>query len=106
MRTVTFRNTFDAYNAARIRFEVDHGRVLRFVVQLECRFEGDWHPVVRYDTAHGFAHRDLLRPSGEVEKTETETQDYNEALTYAIDDLTANWVMYRRRYEQWLNQQE
>jgi hypothetical protein len=33
------------------------------------------------------------------------TQDYNEALTFAIKDLADNWEKYRRRYEQWLEQQ-
>ncbi|WP_455423484.1 DUF7718 family protein [Candidatus Hakubella thermalkaliphila] len=25
-----------------------------------------WRPVVRYDTAHGFAHKDVIRANGEV----------------------------------------
>jgi hypothetical protein len=60
MRTVEFRRLFDDKNAARVRFELKRNRVLRFVVQLECRFNDEWHPVVRYDTAHNFAHRDVL----------------------------------------------
>lgn len=102
MRTVEFRRLFDDKNAARVRFELERGRVLRFVVQLECRFNGGWSPVVRYDTAHGFAHRDLLYPSGTAEKTELAARDYNEALTFAIQDLVENWKEYRRRYERWL----
>jgi hypothetical protein len=104
MRTVEFRRLFDDKNAARVRFELKRNRVLRFVVQLECRFNDEWHPVVRYDTAHNFAHRDVLHPSGKTEKTELAIQDYNEALTFAINDLADNWENYRRRYEQWLKQ--
>jgi len=77
-------------------------RVLRFMAQLECRFNGEWEPVVRYDTAHGFAHRDMLHPSGKTDKIETAVRDYNEALTFAIHDLTDHWAKYRRRYEEWL----
>ena len=102
MRTVEFRRLFDDQNAARVRFETERNRVLGFMVQLECLFGEEWHPVVRYDTAHGFAHRDILRPSGETEKSATPVRDYNEALTFAIQDLGANWGIYRRRYEQWL----
>ena len=102
MRTVEFRRLFDDQNAARVRFETERNRVLGFMVQLECLFGDEWHPVVRYDTAHGFAHRDILRPSGETEKSATPVRDYNEALTFAIQDLGANWEIYRRRYEQWL----
>jgi hypothetical protein len=102
LRTVEFRRLFDDRNAARVRFETERNRVLGFMVQLECLFGEKWHPVVRYDTAHGFAHRDILRPSGETEKSATPVRDYNEALTFAIQDLSANWEIYRRRYEQWL----
>ena len=105
MRTVEFRRLFDHQNAARVRFELERDRVLRFVVQLECRFDDEWYPVVRYDTAHQFAHRDVLHPSGETEKNEMPIQDYNEALSFAIQDLTDHWENYRRRYEQWLTQQ-
>ncbi|MDL1964286.1 MAG: hypothetical protein LWW98_08155 [Deltaproteobacteria bacterium] len=31
-----------------------------FRVQYETKINQIWYPVVRYDTAHGFAHRDLL----------------------------------------------
>ncbi len=85
----------------RVRFELDRNRVLKFVVQLECRFNDEWKPIVRYDTAHNVAHRDVLRPSGKTEKTDMAIQDYNEALTFAIEDLAHNWENYRRRYERW-----
>jgi len=51
-----------------------------------------WHPVVRYDTAHGFAHRDLLDIKGRVKKTPLFNQDYNDALSFAESDLKANWL--------------
>ena len=104
MRTVEFRRLFDEQNAARVWFEIERNRVLRFVVQLECLFDDEWHPVVRYDTVHGFAHRDTIHPAGETDKTEMLVRDYNEALTFAIRDLTRNWEKHRRRYEQWLEQ--
>ena len=31
-------------------------RVVEFVVQLEVEVREVWKPVIRYDTAHGFAH--------------------------------------------------
>jgi hypothetical protein len=104
MRTVEFHLLLDDRNAMRVNFELEQGRVLKFVIQLECRFNDKWNAIVRYDTAHNFAHRDLLHPSGETEKSEMITQNYNEALTFAIKDLTDNWEKYRQRYEQWLKQ--
>lgn len=44
----------------------------------------------RYDTAHGFAHRDLLNKHGMVEKTPLFNQYYNDALTFAERDLKTN----------------
>ena len=102
MRTVEFRRLLDDKNVVRVSFTVERNQVLRFVVQLECRFNGEWEPVVLYDTAHGFAHRDVLHPAGKTDKTEMAVRDYNEALTFAIRDLTDNWASYRRRYEEWL----
>jgi acyl-CoA thioesterase FadM len=107
MRLVEFHRPLDYDNALRVRFEVEHGQVLRFVVKLECRFNSDedWTPVVRYDTAHGFAHCDRLHPYQEPEKIPMATIDYyNEALNFAMSDLANNWVEYRKRYEKWLEQ--
>jgi len=103
MRLVAFNYIFDKDNILRIRFELDRGQVLSFVAQLECLFEDSgWLPVIRYDTAHGFAHRDTMRPSQETEKTEVPVRNYKEGLNYAIDDIKANWQAYRWRYEEWL----
>jgi hypothetical protein len=62
MRFVEFHRYLNDDNALRVEFELEHGQVLKFVVQLECRFgaSGELTPVVRYDTAHGFAHCDRL----------------------------------------------
>jgi hypothetical protein len=104
MRQVEFHRYLDEDNALRVRFELEHGRVIKFVVQLECRITrgGDMNPVVRYDTVHGFAHCDRLHPYEKSTKITMSTKDYNEALTFAIDDLVSNWREYRRRYQEWL----
>lgn len=106
MRTVEFRRLLDYDNALRVTFESERGQIVRFVVQLECQFmeDGDWVPVVRYDTAHGYAHRDIMRPTAKEEKSRMSVQDYNEAFTIAMDDVVEKRYEYRRRYEEWLNQ--
>jgi hypothetical protein len=106
MRTVEFLRRLDSDNVLRVRFDVDRGRVQGFVVQLECLFDEVWQPVVRYDTHHGFAHRDLLHPSGEADKTDLQEPDRNKALNLAVDDLVTNWHNYRKRYEQWLQRRK
>ena len=107
MRTVEFRHFLDYDNALRVMFKTERGQILRFVVQLECQFveDGEWLPVVRYDTAHGYAHRDIMHPTKKEEKTEMFVQNYDEALTIAMDDVVEKRYEYRRRYEEWLNQE-
>jgi hypothetical protein len=85
----------DRYRHRHVRIE---GRVVEFMVQYEIRLESGWAPVVRYDTAHGFAHRDLFSQSGKSVKTPLGFQDLNRALTFAEADLKANWRWYRQRY--------
>jgi hypothetical protein len=102
MRTVEFRRLLDNDNALRVYFDLESGDVVKFVVQLECKFDDKWTAVIRYDTAHGFAHRDRMYPHKETEKTEMRVRDFNEGLTVAMFDLVNNWSDYRRRYEEWL----
>jgi hypothetical protein len=72
----------------------ERGQVAAFAVQMEI-FVGDcWEPVVRFDTAHGFAHRDLYRRSGEPIKTPL-GMDFRRARTFAQEDILANWRRYR-----------
>lgn len=84
----------------RVRFGRERGRVLSFVVQLERLIENEWQPVIRYDTAHGFAHCDLLWPDGAQDKRPMDTTDFNEALTYAQQDIRANYRRYCGRFEE------
>jgi hypothetical protein len=82
----------------RCSFQRLKNRILRFTVQLEFRHGDDWFPVVRYDNAHGFCHRDTLHPDGSQEKTGVFVGDLNETFTFAVEELRANWEAYRARY--------
>jgi hypothetical protein len=76
----------------RVRFVSDKGKVLEFVVQLEYRTAEDWVPVLRIDTAHGFAHCDICDPEGNIRPHQPlGITDYNEALTYALDMVKGHW---------------
>ena len=74
------------------------GRIISFVVQYETLRKGKWSPIVRYDSAHGFAHRDPYDIKGRVVKTPLFIRNYNQALTFAELDLKANWQLYRERF--------
>lgn len=76
----------------------DEGRIVQFTVQYETFITGEWKPVVRYDTAHGFAHKDLLSLTGETEKKTSLSSNYNDAFTNAELDIKMNWQRYKDEY--------
>lgn len=71
------------------------GEILAFVVRL-VHIVGDEHlDVARYDTAHGRPHRDLVSSRGRLRnKTWLKNADFNEALSYAIEDFKNNHETY------------
>ncbi len=75
----------------------ERGRVVAYAVQLEVFIEGKWHPVIRYDCAHGYAHVDRYNIHGETSKEEISLA-FAEALTAAEEDLEQNWKAYRERF--------
>ena len=81
------------------RRTIERGHVLDFMVQYEILLDEKWIPVVRYDTAHGFAHRDWMSPRGESRKERLYLQDFTQAYTFAANDLRDNWERYRERFE-------
>ena len=81
----------------RVDFETDHGDVTALHrVQYETLVQGTWQPVARYDMGHGFFHMDAYTARGSM-KYRIEIVDLSEALTFAIDDLKANWRFYKQR---------
>ena len=77
--------------------ESEHGRVLAFAAQLEIFVDGVWRPAIRYDSAHGFAHRDRYFLDGRSTKTDLR-MDFDQALTFADEDIKENWRDYRDRF--------
>jgi hypothetical protein len=67
------------------------------MVQLEVLIEGQWHPVIRYDCAHGYAHCDRYNRKGEQRKDEL-GMSYAEALTFADEDIDEHWEEYKDRF--------
>ncbi|MCL4823212.1 MAG: hypothetical protein KJZ57_03235 [Anaerolineales bacterium] len=104
MRHVEFRRLLEDNIALRVEFDSERGRIIHFVAQLECQFDDDetWIAVVRYDTAHGYAHRDTMHPHQREEKTRMTMQDYNEAFTMAVNDIVGRRREYYRIYATWL----
>lgn len=94
-----FYLTSDETDRLRVTARKDKGEILEFIVQYETAISGKWKPVVRYDTAHGFAHKDIIRASGEVVKQPLFFETYNLAFTFATLDLKMNWRQYKESLE-------
>lgn len=79
-------------NQLRAHIATERGQVIEFMMQYETWIDGAWRPVVRYDSAHGQAHRDLLDPRGETLEKDWLPSHYSfaDALNYAEQDLQDN----------------
>jgi hypothetical protein len=78
--------------------KTERGNVVAFMVQLEVEVEeGIWKPVLRYDCAHDFAHRDRYNLTGDQDKLEIPL-GYTESLDLADKDINDNWDIYQERF--------
>lgn len=74
------------------------GRIIEFCLQLEILYKRKWCGFIRYDTAHGISHRDVIHSNGCIDKVPLGIADYNEALSFAQIDIDTNWHLYRKRF--------
>ncbi|MCI0494188.1 hypothetical protein L0Z72_04205 [candidate division KSB1 bacterium] len=85
-------------NARKRHFhQTEKGNIVYFVVQLEILFENKWTPVIRYDCAHGISHIDKYNNKGKQIK-EIIDLPFNEALTFADEDINTNWENYKNKF--------
>lgn len=105
MKTIEYLFYLSHLQKDRLRVKAyrEKDKILEFIVQYEANIHGEWHPIIRYDTRHGFAHRDLLHADGSIDKEPLLWQDYNLALTHTTLDLKQNWQKYRQNYENEIN---
>ena len=93
-----FFRDLEGQSRLRVVIVTERGKVKRFIVQLETLIGEKWTPVARYDTAHGFAHLDILHPKRAQDKVRVLENDFNRALEIAFADLLANAGSYISQY--------
>lgn len=82
----------------------DRGKYIEVTnVSYEGRIRDEWITIVRYDSSHGYLHRHTrISLSNESETTHTnrviKRGSHHKWLTWAIKDLRANFVDYRRLF--------
>jgi hypothetical protein len=87
-----------AVDQVRVRIVVSErgSEVEDFSVQYEAIVDGVLYPVVRFDCAHGYAHRDTLDAEGRnVDKLWFAGWDLATALNHALDDIRDHYQDYR-----------
>lgn len=84
----------------RVRFATEVGQVIVFTAQYETVIDDEPVAVVRFDTAHGFPHLDMLDRRGRVvDKVRLVSQPtLGIALTYALSDIEDTWPLYREAF--------
>ncbi len=92
--------TPDGENRYRHRHVLEKKQIVEFRLQYEAFLARQWHAIVRYDSFHGFAHRDVMHPDGTETKTAFHDWNYEQVLTFGERDLKQNWAIYREKYTQ------
>lgn len=82
----------------RCQIELERGQVRKFVIQYEILTQDEWAAVTRFDTSHDAVHRDLISPNGTISKRWYMQFNFDEDLTFAYNDIEANWEKYRQWY--------
>lgn len=98
MKEKEFIRSITATDRIRQKVYIEKGRVNKFLVQYECFRKNKWQPIIRYDTAHGYFHKDILYPDGSKVKREITCFTLNDALTFAEQDIIRNWKKYKDQF--------
>jgi hypothetical protein len=96
--TTAYRHEVDDYgrHLCDVRIFTDkRGKVVDYTVLYLATIEDRILPVVRYDSAHGYPHRDTLDWDGHVvDKHWTPLQPLPIALNQAIEEVKTHWHEY------------
>lgn len=76
---------------ARISFQKEKGKIVKFTIQLETLVDKKVVPIARYDVAHGIAHQHIFNPDGTQKIKKLKFTTYNEAFTYAYNYVKLHW---------------
>lgn len=95
MTEKSYLRILDEESRIRVKITVEQGAVTGFMIQYELFIKGNWVDIVRYDTSHDFAHKDVLHPDGTKEKVSLSFSDFGSALIFAQEDLLRNYKAYR-----------
>ena len=88
----------EGHERMRVRLTITRGKLSDIVFQYESLIDKKWVAIVRYDMAHSFFHRDVMKPNSDKVKTAIEIAGLQEASIFAEQDIKDKWEFYRQRY--------
>jgi len=80
-----------------VRMELSHGMTSSFTVIQISEINGQRCQVVRYDCAHGYAHKDCLYDLSN-KKEELPDRPLDELCNEAREDIKREWKNYRSQF--------
>lgn len=80
-----------------VEMEIERSNIVDFKVMYNTIIKGKEHQVVRYDCAHGYAHKDILYEKPKRKEIMADIE-YDELLDIAKDDIERNWEQYKKKY--------
>jgi hypothetical protein len=88
-------------NMLRVIKTYEKGLVNLVVVYYTIR-GGEKIPLITYDMAHGFPHRDIryLEDKDKRKKKEINVEGLEDFLNTAIEDITGNWRRYLKEFRE------
>lgn len=101
MKHVEYVHLLPPTDKVRVRFKKDWGRVLSFAVQYYALVKGQWRSIIRVDTVHGFAHKDIYHYLHGKKYTillSENLRDYNNLLNESVRDIKQNFERIKRNY--------
>ena len=100
MKEIEFIKDLDKseFDRLRVKLKTEQGELIDVLYQFESFINNEWKPIVRYDCAHGYFHRDVIYPNGTKEKQEIVIDNLRHASEYAEQDLKDRWEWYKERY--------
>lgn len=101
-RTQRFIRYLTDADVLDVRFDLRGNRITGFRVNYRAFIEGTWKEIVRYDTSHGRLHVHQFWAPRRGAKADLDARirdDYTDAVSGCLDDLEANWQVYRRNVE-------
>ncbi|MBI5216888.1 MAG: hypothetical protein HY960_14135 [Ignavibacteriae bacterium] len=102
-----YRVILDEENSIFVYFETIQGTLTSFVVKFITIIDDEEVEILRFDSAHGMPHIDILGPDSETkQKIWLSSMSNEDALNYAKKNIKEHYQQYRERFIQWKKQKQ